>query len=170
MRRRIRPIQAGIRPGEDSLHVPRPRRRPRRNGSAVIEFALGAGVLLTTFAGTFEFGYTLAEYNKLETAAAQGARFAAIVPYDSLTTTPSAAFLSSVKNMVLYGSPVAGSSPVVSGLAAGNVVLKVSFANGVPSSMQVSITGYTINALFGTHTLTGKPQVTYSYQGVWSPV
>jgi Flp pilus assembly protein TadG len=166
----VRPIQAEIQPGADRLRVPHLRRRPRRNGTAVIEFAVGAGVLLTTFTGTFEFGYTLTEYNKLETAAAQGAHYAAIVPYDSLTTTPSAAFLSSVKNMVLYGSPVAGNSPVVSGLAAGNVVLKVSFANGVPSSMQVSITGYTINALFGTHTLTGKPQVTYSYQGLWAPV
>jgi Flp pilus assembly protein TadG len=142
----------------------------RRNGSAVIEFAVGAGVLLTAFGGTFEFGYTLAEYNKLETAVAQGARYASMVPYDSSTATPTAGFLSSVKNMVLYGMPAAGDSAIVHGLTDANVHLNVVFANGVPSSMQVSITGYTINALFGTHTLTGKPQVTYPYQGVWAPV
>ena len=72
--------------------------------------------------------------------------------------------------MVLYGSPLAGKTPALTGLTADNVRLNVTFANGVPSAMQVSIAGYTINALFGTPTLTGKPQVTYPYQGVWAPV
>jgi Flp pilus assembly protein TadG len=142
----------------------------RSKGIAAVEFALGSGVLLAAFSGTFQLGYTLLEYSKLETAVAQGAHYASIIPYDSPTSTPSAAFLSSVENMVLYGNPTGGTSPVLSGLAAGNVNLTVTFANGVPSSMTVSITGYTIHALFGTHTLTGKPQVTYPYQGVWSPV
>jgi Flp pilus assembly protein TadG len=144
--------------------------RRNRRGMAIVEFALGSGVLLATFSGTFGVGYSLIQYNELETAVAQGARYASMVPYDSATSTPSAAFQSAVQNMVLYGSPVAGSSPVLSGLSAGNVNLTVTFANGVPSSMQVSISGYTINALFGTYTLTGKPQVTYPYQGVWAPV
>jgi Flp pilus assembly protein TadG len=137
---------------------------------AIVEFALGSGVLLAAFSGTFEIGYSLIQYNKLETAVAQGARYASIVPYDSATATPSAAFSSAVKNMVLYGSPAMGSLPALSGLSAGNVNLTVTFANGVPSSIQVSISGYTINALFRTYTLTGKPQVTYPYQGVWAPV
>jgi len=144
--------------------------RRNRKGTAVVEFALGSGVLLAAFSGTFEIGYSLIQYNELETAVVQGARYASIVPYDSATATPSAAFLSAVQNMVLYGSPVAGSSPVLSGLSAGNVNLTVTFADGVPSSMQVSISGYTINALFGTYTLTGKPQATYPYLGVWAPV
>jgi Flp pilus assembly protein TadG len=141
-----------------------------RRGMAIVEFALGSGVLLAAFSGTFEIGYSLIQYNKLETAVAQGARYASIVPYDSATATPSAAFSSAVKNMVLYGSPAMGSLPALSGLSAGNVNLTVTFANGVPSSIQVSISGYTINALFRTYTLTGKPQVTYPYQGVWAPV
>ncbi|HEV3201995.1 MAG TPA: TadE/TadG family type IV pilus assembly protein [Bryobacteraceae bacterium] len=141
-----------------------------RRGMAIVEFALGSGVLLAAFSGTFEIGYSLIQYNKLETAVAQGARYASIVPYDSATATPSAAFSSAVKNMVLYGSPAMGSLPALSGLSAGNVNLTVTFANGVPSSIQVSISGYTIDALFRTYTLTGKPQVTYPYQGVWAPV
>jgi Flp pilus assembly protein TadG len=136
----------------------------------MVEFAVGSGVLLAAFAGTFDIGYTLIQYDKLQTAVAHGARYASMVPYDSATETPSATFLSAVQNMVLYGSPVAGNTPVLSGLTAGNVKLCVTFANGVPSSMEVSITGYTINALFRTPTLTGKPQVTYPYQGVWAPV
>jgi Flp pilus assembly protein TadG len=137
---------------------------------AIVECAVGSGVLLATFSGTFGIGYSLIQYNKLETAVAQGARYASIIPYDSATATPSAAFSSAVKNMVLYGSPTAGTSPVLSGLSAGDINVTVSFANGVPGSVQVSISSYTINALFATYTLTGKPQVTYPYQGVWAPV
>jgi len=137
---------------------------------AIVEFALGSGVLVAPFAGTFQIGYTLIQYNRLATAVAQGACYASLRPYDSATATPSSAFLSAVQNMVLYGSPVAGSSPVVTGLTTANVSLQVTFANGVPGTMQVSITGYTIYGLFGTHTLTGKPQVTYPYQGIWKPI
>jgi Flp pilus assembly protein TadG len=142
----------------------------RRRGVAIVEFAAGAGLLLAIFSGTFDFGYTLIQYNRLETAVAQAARYASLVPYDSPTATPSAAFLSSVRNMALYGNPVGGQTPVAGGLTAANIELKVTFANGVPATMQVSITGYNIYALFGSHPLTGKPRVIYPYQGVWAPV
>jgi Flp pilus assembly protein TadG len=140
-----------------------------RRGVAIVEFAAGSGLLLAIFSGTFDLGYTLIQYNRLETAAAQAARYASMVPYDSPTTTPSAAFLSSVRKMALYGNPAGGHSAVTGGLTEANVELKVTFANGVPASMQVSITGYKIYALFGTHPLTGKPRASYPYQGVWAP-
>jgi Flp pilus assembly protein TadG len=146
-----------------------PRVRQKRAGMAIIEFALGSGVLLVAFFGTFEFGYTFIQYDKLEVAVAQGARYASLVPYDSATSTPSSAFLSAVQNMVMYASPTGGTAPVVNGLTAQSVGLTVTFVNGVPSSMKVSITGYTVNALFGRFTLTGKPSATYQYQGVWAP-
>lgn len=141
-----------------------------RDGNAMLEFAIGAGVLVAAFTGTFQFGYTFLQYNNLENAVARGARYASLVPYDSATTTPSAAFQTAVKNMVLYGSPTAGTSPVLTGLTTGNVSLTVTFANGVPSAMTVSINGYTINSIFTTTNLTNKPQVTYAYQGIWSPI
>ena len=141
----------------------------RRKGSAIVEFAAGSGLLMAVFSGTFDFGYTLIQYNRLETAVAQGARYASVVPYDSPTATPSTAFLAAVRNVVLYSNPSGGTNPVAGGLAAANVQLKVTFANGVPASMQVSITGYSIYALFGTHPMSGKPLATYPYQGVWAP-
>jgi Flp pilus assembly protein TadG len=137
---------------------------------AILEFAVSAGVLLAAFSGTFGFGYSLLQYNRLQTAVAQAARYAAIIPYDSATTTPSSQFLTSVQNMVLYGNPAGGNSPFLSGLTSTNVSLTVTFTNGTPSSVQVSINEYTINALFASFTLTGKPRVSYPYQGVWSPV
>lgn len=144
--------------------------RRSRRGAAIIEFALGSGVLLATFAGTFQLGFTFLQYNRLESAVVQGARFASLVPYDSATATPSAAFLAAVQNMTLYGSPTAGASPIVRGLTPGNVSLTVAFANGVPSTMTVSISGYTIDSVFKLTTLIHKPRVTYPYQGIWAPV
>lgn len=140
-----------------------------RRGSAMVEFAIGSGVLVLAFAGTFQFGYTFFEYNNLENAVARGAIYASVVPYDSATTTPSTAFQTAVQNMVLYGSPTAGTSPVLPGLTTSNVNFTVAFTNGVPSAMTVSITGYTISSLFTTTTLTNKPQVTYAYAGIWEP-
>jgi Flp pilus assembly protein TadG len=135
----------------------------------MVEFCLGAALLLATLAGTFTYGYTFLQYNKLESAVVQGARYASMIPYDSSSTTPSAAFLTSVQNMALYGSPVAGDAPSVSGLTAGNINLTVIFANGAPSTMTVSVNGYTVNSLFGSAPLVNKPKATFSYHGIWSP-
>jgi Flp pilus assembly protein TadG len=140
-----------------------------RSGNAMIEFALGSGILMAAFVGTFQFGYTFLLYNNLQNAVVRGAQYAALVPYDSATSTPSDSFNSAVKNMVLYGSPTAGTSPVLPGLTTGNVNFIVTFTNGVPITMTVSITGYTISPIFTTYTLTNKPQATYAYQGIWSP-
>src|ERR1700692_1502316 len=102
--------------------------RRNRKGVAIVEFAIGLGVLITAFMGTFRFGYTFFQYNQLENAVIRGARFASIVPYHSAGAPPSAAFLTSVQNMVLYGSPTAGTSPILTGLTAANVNLSVTFS------------------------------------------
>lgn len=141
-----------------------------RRGNVMIEFAIGSGVLLAAFTGTFQFGYTFLQYNNLENAVARGARYASLVPYDSANTTPSVAFKTAVQNMVLYGTPTAGASPVLPGLAAGNVNLTVTFTNNIPAVMTVSISGYTIDSIFSKNTLKTKPQVAYAYQGIWSPI
>jgi Flp pilus assembly protein TadG len=146
------------------------RRLRRRSGNVMIEFAIGSGVLVAAFTGTFRFGYTFLQYNNLQNAVARGARYASLVPYDSKTSAPSAAFRTAVENVVLYGTPTAGTNPVLPLLTAGNVNLTVTFANNIPHIMTVSITGYTINSFFASQTLTGKPQVAYTYQGLWSPI
>ena len=139
-------------------------------GNVLVEFALGSGILVMAFVGTFQFGYTFLQYNNLENAVARGARYASLIPYDSATSTPSAAFSSAVKNMVLYGNSTAGASPALPGLTTTNVNLTVTFINGVPGDMTVSVSGYSINSIFATSTLTNKPKVTYAYQGTWNPV
>jgi len=146
-----------------------------RRGNVMVEFAIGAGVLVFVFAGTFQFGYTFYQYNILKNAVSDGAHYASLRPYDSKTTTPSAGFKTAVRNMVVYGDPAGGTSPLAPGLTTGNVNLTVYFTNGlttlpgVPETMTVSIDGYTIGAVFGTTSLANKPSVTYAYQGFFSP-
>jgi Flp pilus assembly protein TadG len=134
----------------------------------MVEFALGAGMLVAVFAGIFEFGYAFYLYNNLVAAVDNGARYAAYRTYDSDTTTPTSAFSTAVKNMVVYGQPTTGTKTVVPGLAASNVVLTPIFTNSVPTGMQVSLSGYSLNAVFKTFTL-NKPVATYPYLGVYAP-
>jgi Flp pilus assembly protein TadG len=139
-------------------------------GNILVEFALGSGILVMAFVGTFQFGYTFLQYNNLENAVARGARYASLIPYDSTTTSPSGTFSTAVKNMVVYGTSTAGTSPALPGLTTGNVNLTVTFTNGVPSAMTISVSGYSINSIFSTAALTNKPKVTYAYQGIWTPI
>ena len=153
-----------------------------RDGNAMLEFAIGAGVLVSVFSGTFQFGFTFLQYNNLQNAAARGARYASVIPYDSDSSTPSSSYEAAVKNMVLYGTPtvttqavtagvaVPAPPPALPGLTTNNINVAVFFSNGVPSNVTVSITGYAINSVFATTTLVNKPAVTYAYQGVWSPI
>jgi Flp pilus assembly protein TadG len=144
--------------------------RGKRNqrGNVMVEFAIGAGILVTVFTGVFEFGYAFYVYNNLVAAVDNGARYAAYLTYDSSTTTPSSTFNSAVQNMVVYGQPATGTKTVAPGLATSNVVLTPIFTNTVPTGMQVSLTGYTLNAVFTTFTL-NKPVVTYPFLGVYAP-
>jgi Flp pilus assembly protein TadG len=141
----------------------------RRAGNIMLEFAIGSGILLAAFTGTFEFGYTFYRYNALATAVANGARYASLRPYDSANSTPSSGFTDAVQNIVVYGDPAGGSVPIVPGLKTSNVTVTPVFAFGVPSSITVSITGYTIDAVVAQTTFTGKPSVTYPYTGIYSP-
>ena len=140
-----------------------------RRGNAMLEFAIGAGVLVAIFTGTFQFGYTFYQYNILKNAVNDGAHYASLQNYNSSTSTPPAAFLQAVQNMTVYGDPAGGTSPVTPGLATRNVNLNVTFTNGVPTAMTVSLSGYTISAVVGSTTLTNKPSATFAYQGLYQP-
>ena len=144
-----------------------------RRGNVMIEFALGAGVLFSVFAGTFRFGYTFYQYNLLKNAVNNGASYAALRTYDSSTSTPSSPFATAVKNMVVYGDPGGGTNPVLPGLTTSNVNLTPGWSTtgsgGTPVSMTVSISNYTISAVVGRTTLTGKPAAIYPYVGIFAP-
>jgi Flp pilus assembly protein TadG len=145
-----------------------PTRRRRQAGNALIEFALAFGVLFPILTGTFQFGYAFFVYNELQNAVRQGARYAALKTYDSNSTTPSAAFLASVRNAVVYGDPAGGQIPVAKSLTPSNVNVTVTFTNGAPEMMTVSIQNYTLDAFLRTFTL-NRPSASFSYVGVYAP-
>jgi len=145
-----------------------------RSGNIMIEFAIGVTVLVILFAGTFQYGYTFYRYNTLLAAVNAGARYASLAPYDSLTSTPSTAFSTAVKNVVVYGDPAGGTSVMVPGLTTSKVTLTVTFTGSsastdVPDYVTVNINNFSIPTLFKTVTFTTKPKVKYKYMGLYTP-
>jgi Flp pilus assembly protein TadG len=114
-------------------------RNNKERGATLIEFAIGATVLLTSMFAIVEFGRLLWTHNALRDAARRGTRYATFRKND-------AAGQQAVKNVVVYGDPnaPAGSTPVVSGLTTSQVVLVYENYNGIElnSTATVSISGY----------------------------
>jgi Flp pilus assembly protein TadG len=148
---------------------------PRERGNALIEFALSFFLIFAVFSGIFQFAYSFYVYNTLVVAVREGARYASIKPYDSTSTTPTSGFQNAVRNMVVYGdpNPPGGAPPAVPGLLASNVALFVTGGGAgtltAPTQITVSITGFRIDAVFGTWNLSGKPNATFPYMGILTP-
>jgi Flp pilus assembly protein TadG len=139
----------------------------------MVEFTLATSVLIPLFLGGWAFGYTFYQYVQLENAVRAGARYASVRTYDGPpNSTPTAAFQTAVYKMTVYGDPNADTStatPVVSGLTTSNVTLSVSWANSVPSTVTVSITGFAVQSYPFRVTLNGKPYVWFPYVGTFGP-
>ena len=148
---------------------------PRERGNALIEFALSFFLIFAVLSGIFQFAYSFYVYNTLVVAVREGARYASIKPYDSTSTTPTSGFQNAVRNMVVYGdpSPPGGARPAVPGLLASNVAFLVTGGAAgtltAPTQITVSITGFSIDAVFGTWNLSGKPNATFPYMGILTP-
>jgi hypothetical protein len=145
------------------------RKRNRgRLGSAILELGLAFPFIFPLFIGTFQFGYAFFLYNRLHGAVRAGARYASLETYASGTSTPPESFSSEVKNLVVYGDPAGGTSPVVTGLTTANVELTVLYVNGAPKNMKVRLTNYTLDACFGVFRL-NTPVAVFGYVGRYSP-
>lgn len=140
-------------------------------GNVILEFALSLGVMAMLFAGTFEFGLTFFRYSTLQTALRNGAHYAAQRTYESDSPLPSREFREAVANMVVYGEsrPAADSIPLVVGLDPRMVEVEATLERGVPALITVKVKSYVIDAVFGKHTLVGKPSVTFPYLGRFAP-
>src|SRR5215472_12274005 len=102
-------------------------RNKKESGSAILEFALGFSVLWALFAGIYQFGYSFYVYNSLQTAVEDAAELGSKLTYD--TANPDQ-YTTAVKNMVVYGSTVAGTNPIVPGLAISNVSVTPNLQGG----------------------------------------
>jgi hypothetical protein len=140
--------------------------RPLQRGSAIVEFAVAFGLLLTIFTGVWQFGYAFYVYNQLETGVRNAARYASLVNYDG-GSWGGATFNTKVKNMVVYGKPdvTFDDKPIVPGLATANARVTITLNGGVPSRIAVDIVDYQIETFFKKYSLSGKPRCTFEYMG-----
>lgn len=137
----------------------------RTQGSAMVEFAMSASLLLPMMTGIFELGQGLYTYNKLQTAVRAGARYASMRTYNSATSTPSAAFQAAVQNVVIYGNPAGGTTPHVANLTPNQVDIIVRMSGNVPAEVTVRVNGFALDTIFGSVILTNKPSSTFAYGG-----
>ena len=107
--------------------------RQRQRGSTLVEFAIGATVFLTVMFAVIEFGRALWVHNALSDAARRGARYAVVHP-----STDAAA----VKNVVVYGDPAGGTTPLVDNLTTSNVNVSYSGFGLNGGTATVSISNY----------------------------
>ncbi|MBK5295120.1 MAG: pilus assembly protein [Acidobacteriia bacterium] len=148
-----------------------PFRARRRRGNAMIEFAIATSLLIPALSGAYQFGYTLYQYDLLSSAVANGARYASSRTYRTLS---GAGDLTKVRlatqNIVVYGSPSGGSTPQVRGLTTGNVIVTyTTTSTGIPLSVKVSITNFTVNGIFKSYTFNSKPAITFPFTGRYAP-
>ncbi|MEQ1947209.1 MAG: TadE family protein [Bryobacteraceae bacterium] len=149
-----------------------PRRRPAVAGHAMIELAVAIGVLVTFLTGTFQFGYTFYMYNQLVSAVGNGARYAAQRTYRAASDEDIKKGDAAIRNMVVYGDsrPVLEAAPVVPHLQPEQVVVEwIKHGDGQPTAVDVSIKGYTIDAMFKAFTFNGRPSVEFPYVGRYAP-
>ena len=107
--------------------------RRGERGSTLVEFAIGATVFLTVMFAVIEFGRALWVHNALADAARRGVRYAVVH-----TAADSAA----VKNVVVYGDPAGGSTPLVDNLSTSNVNVAYSGFGLSGGTATVSISNY----------------------------
>ena len=101
-------------------------RKPGQRGATLVEFAIGATVLLTAIFAVLEFGRALWTHNALSDAARRGARYAINQPASSpagvkTTGTNVGPSLTAIRNVAVYGDPAGGTTPMVNDLTPTNV-------------------------------------------------
>ena len=111
----------------------------RERGSTLVEFAIGATVFLMVMFAVIEFGRALWVHNALSDAARRGARYAVV---------HTAADSEAVKNVVVYGDPAGGSTPLVDNLTTANVNVNYSSFGLSGGTATVSISNYQFQFVF----------------------
>jgi hypothetical protein len=138
----------------------------------MLELAISAGVLATCLAGTFQFGYTFYVYNQMVSAVGNGARYAAQRTYRAATPDDIDRGKEAIRNMVVYGDarPISEAASVVAGLKPEQVEVEwIAPQGGAPKAVDISIRGYTVNAIFKAYTFDGKPFVEFPFIGRYAP-
>jgi Flp pilus assembly protein TadG len=118
--------------------------RNAESGTAIVEFAITATFFLMMITAIISAGHLFFTHNAMVESTRRGARYAATQCKPNLAgCVGSDTSLDRVKNMVLYGTPAAGSTPLVNNLTAANVQVDYSTNFGVAQgTVSVKIINY----------------------------
>jgi Flp pilus assembly protein TadG len=105
----------------------------QQRGATLVEFSIAATVFFMSMFAVIEFGRVLWTHNALTDAARKGARYASVHRANEIDN---------VKNVVVYGDPAGGTSPVVANLTTANVSVNYSGFALDGGTVQVTITDY----------------------------
>jgi Flp pilus assembly protein TadG len=139
------------------------RKRHSQGGVATVEFALTASVFIMMIVGIISGAHLFFTHNAMVEATRRGARYAANQCKPNLSGCPnSAGTIERVQNVVLYGTPVAGTTTLVHNLQRDNVTVTYSSDFSVAQgNVSVKIDNYSYTfAVSGTSIAMPKYQTT----------
>lgn len=121
------------------------------NGVAVVEFAIMASLFFMMIIAIVSGGHLFFTHNALVESTRRGARYASTLAKPATESCSNASTtVDPVKNMVLYGTPTAGTTPLVSHLEASNITVCYSNDYGVgQGTVSVKIENYTYTFAVG---------------------
>ena len=106
-------------------------------GATLVEFSIAASFFFVALFGVLEIARMLWTYNAVADGVRQGARYASL----------NAANATNVQNVVVYGTPTAGTSPIVYGLTTAQVNVVYTNFGVNQGTVAVSVNGYTFSFL-----------------------
>ena len=129
----------------------RSNKKERQRGTAIIEFTLTASTFFMIIAAIISAGHLFFTHNALVESTRRGARYASMVAAPSTQGCQNnSTTVDAVKNMVLYGTTTAGTSPLVNNLQASNVTVCYSNDYGVgQGTVSIKIENYTYTFAVG---------------------
>ena len=113
-------------------------------GTAIVEFTLTAAFFLMMIVAIISGGHLFFTHNALVESTRRGARYASLLAKPATEAcVNNSTTVDPVKNMVLYGTPTAGTTTLVNNLQASNVTVCYSADYGVSTgTVSVKIEGY----------------------------
>lgn len=119
-------------------------------GTAIVEFALTAAFFLMMIMAIVSGGHLFFTHNAMVESTRRGARYAANQCKPNAPGCPdSATTIERVKNVVLYGTPTAGTTTLVNNLQPSNITVTFSPDYGVAQgtvSVKIENTGVPLNS------------------------
>lgn len=137
----------------------------REDGTQLIEFSIALPFLIVMFAGAVEMGRLFYTYTTLTKATVVGARYLSS-PVKALGASGyDSSDIDAAKNLMICGvaASCSGLTPIVSGLAIGNITITPPPATGSVRYVTVTINYAYTPKVFNLGTMTGNSNLSLNY-------